>query len=147
MTFGYAPGDRVVLFREDGSIKRDDLRWVGDRKARFGGYVLEDGDGSRFEVTRVGRLVGGGSQGAAKIVRKAAQDGKERESRSHAGRKKCRECVYLNAGAMKIEAYRSIMKGETKNVREAANAIIAACDELDSLERRLAGEGEAHHVR
>lgn len=139
MTYGYTPGDRVVVFR-DGRVWRDDLVFESVRASNQG-FTLRAENGDRVRFTRSGCLHGGGTQGRhTKVYPKEQQALREKCARLFAGRQLATKSVFDHAEALSRLAYREIRQGETKNAREHANAILAALDQLDAAEQRYGVE-------
>jgi hypothetical protein len=131
-SFGYAPGDKVIVFN-DRRIHREDLVFDSVRGGEQG-VTLRAPDGKRVRFTRTGRLYGGGSSGHVRIYRKEEQDGIAFAHIIGTARRLCGSNVAKHAEDLGRLAYRDIRNGDTKSAREHALATLAALDTLDEKE-------------
>lgn len=135
-SFGYSPGDRVLVF-ERGRIQRDDLVFHSARGN--GGVTLAAPNGKLIRFTSRGmQHACSDMRSPPRIFPKAEQPGMERDCRRDAARELAVSEVFYHSDMLQRER-RDVRVGNTQKSREHVAAILAALDQLDESEQRHAG--------
>lgn len=135
MNFGYAPGDRVLVFNGDRMV-REDLVFQSERIGERG-ITLRAPDGTLVRFVGTGLQYGHGGRPLHRqhrIVPKSEQAAHARASRLLGDREKARTETFYRGERIR-DCHNLVSTGDTTQAREHAHALLAALDELDAAQR------------